>query len=210
MKRFIQYVSAFLLGTGCWCLLGLPASAHVVVQPAEVLTASVQIFTSSVPNERQSVVTSLKLLIPSGVSDVTPTQKAGWQTNVTRDSNGNSTAIIWSGGTIGIGLRDEFSFQAKVPSQATTVDWKAYQTYADGVTVSWDQQPTQEHGDDDTATVGPFSTTNVITTSSQTTQFTKVQQQTATAQTLAAWSVGIASASLVVALVAIAAAIRRR
>jgi len=73
-----------------------------------------------------------------------------------------STAITWSGGEIGAGYRDEFTFSAKTPDQPADLQWKAYQTYGDGTTVSWDQQPTSANSEDkDDATTGPFSVTKL-------------------------------------------------
>lgn len=141
--------------------LASPAFAHVVVKPAEVVSASFQTFTVSVPNEKDVAVTKVKVLIPSGVQHVSPTQKIGWTIATTKDSSGEGaavTAITWSGGTISAGLRDDFTFSAQAPSNTTELQWKAYQTYADGTTVAWDKAKAGGHDD----ASGPFSVTNVV------------------------------------------------
>ena len=72
------------------------------------------------------------------------------------------TEIIWSGGYIPAGQRDDFVFSAKVPTVATTLRWKAYQTYADGSIVSWDQDAHTTASSTEFSKLGPFSTTEVI------------------------------------------------
>lgn len=159
MKRitsFITFLSVFMIFTQT-------AFAHVLVKPGDVLTSSFQTFTVSVPNEKEEPVTNLKLLIPNGVSFVTPSVKPGWTITTEKDGEGESAivkSITWTGGSIPVGLRDDFSFSAKAPDAATTLQWKAYQTYQSGVMVSWDQDPATTE-DDDTKPVGPYSTTNV-------------------------------------------------
>ena len=137
-------------------LLGLPAlaSAHVLVSPKQVNVATDQTFTVSVPNERDVAVTKVKLALPKGLGEVTPTVHPGWTITKTGDS------IVWSGGTVPAGQRDDFSFNSQAPASAGEIDWKAYQTYADGYMVSWDQKPSGS--DDSNGTKGPYSVTNVI------------------------------------------------
>ncbi len=139
------------------------AYAHVTVKPSEVATASYQVFTVSVPNEKNIPTTSIKLLIPGSITSATPTQKAGWQiTKETETSNDttSTTSLVWDGGAIAEGTRDEFSFSAKVPDTATKLQWKAYQTYADGTVVAWDQENKEGHSH--SSDNGPFSVTQVV------------------------------------------------
>ena len=138
--------------------------AHVVVKPGEVATATYQVFTVSVPNEKDISTVSVKVVIPEGMQSVTPTNKPGWTVATEKNStnDGASVAsITWSGGEIADGLRDEFTFSAKTPDEATEMQWKAYQTYADGTVVSWDQtEDDNAHGEGTTS--GPLSVTNVV------------------------------------------------
>jgi uncharacterized protein YcnI len=136
------------------------AAAHVVVQPSQVGVASFQIFTISVPTEKDNPTIAVKLLVPPGVKEVTPTVKAGWQINAVRDSRDNVTEIDWTGGSIPPNLRDDFTFSAQAPATPTTVKWKAYQTYQDGSIISWDAAPSTS--DDATGDKGPYSVTTVI------------------------------------------------
>jgi uncharacterized protein YcnI len=148
-------------------LLPQATFAHVVVKPNETKPGAFQTFTVSVPNEKSAPTTALKLEVPAGLKHVTPTVKTGWQVVVEKEGEGEAAtvkAISWTGGIVPAGLRDDFTFSAQVPSEATTLKWKAYQTYESGV-VSWDleenQQPTTADGKPDFSTAGPLSTTKV-------------------------------------------------
>lgn len=135
------------------------AFAHVVVTPNEALTGAYETFTTSVPNEKDIPVTGLRLVIPDTIESVTPTVKPGWEIQ-TKKNGDKVTEISWTGGTIAPELRDEFTFSAHLPATSGDVKWKAYQTYQDGSVVSWDQQPSEEHGHGDEGK-GPYSTTVV-------------------------------------------------
>lgn len=144
------------------------ASAHVVVRPGDVKTGAYQTFTLSVPVERDEPTIRVKLDIPEGLASVTPTVKAGWTIQTEKHGEGEDamiTAITWTGGEIGVGYRDEFTFSAKTPDQPTDLQWKAYQTYENGTVVSWDQKPTSEEKEGSTS--GPFSVTKVASYSDQ-------------------------------------------
>lgn len=144
------------------------ASAHVVVKPAEAGVASFQTFTTGVPNEKEVAVTKLRLTIPDGLSHVSPNVKPGWTIDEVKSGSGEDakvTEITWSGGSIPVGQRDDFVFSAQVPAKPATIQWKAYQTYADGTEVAWDQTPTNT--DDDSGAKGPYSETKVVDDLSQ-------------------------------------------
>lgn len=145
-------------------LLGLSvstASAHVTVKPGEVATSTYQVFTVSVPNEKDIPTTGVRLVVPETITNVTPTQKAGWDIEVKEDGD-RTSEISWKGGEVADGTRDEFTFSAKTPAEVGSVNWKAYQTYSDGSVVAWDQEESGDgHGDEDK---GPFSVTSVVAT----------------------------------------------
>jgi uncharacterized protein YcnI len=167
--RLSKSFSKLLFGVLAACMLVLaPASttlAHVTVKPGEVATATYQVFTVNVPNEKTIPTVSVRVVIPESVTSVTPTNKPGWKVSVEKDGDGAEakvTSISWSGGKIDDGLRDEFTFSAKTPDSAGELKWSAYQTYSDGTVVSWDKEKEGDsHGEDNNS--GPFSITNVTT-----------------------------------------------
>ena len=138
------------------------ASAHAIVTPRQAGIGSFNTFTLAVPSEKPEATVAVRIIIPDGLSEVVPDVKSGWKVTTKPGQNDTVTEINWTGGSIPADLRDEFSFSAQVPATTTTLDWKAYQTYADGSVVSWDQAPAVNGDDDDNGSVGPYSTTNVV------------------------------------------------
>lgn len=149
--------------------VALPAMAfaHVVVTPNRVAIGANTMFNVSVPNEKQVAVTSVKLNIPSGVQNVQPDAVAGWDITTAHGDNNTVTSITWTG-NIPVGQREDFKFKAQAPANDTNLDWKAYQTYADGTTVNWDQNPTNDKTVKNNA--GPYSVTKVVNDLKQTTR----------------------------------------
>jgi uncharacterized protein YcnI len=184
-------------------------SAHVVVRPAEVTTASFQTFTVSVPNEKGQPNTALKVLIPQDLKHVTPTVKPGWTVAIEKDGEGENASIkslTWKDGSIPAGFREDFTFSAQAPASASEIQWKAYQTYADGNTVAWDlakdKQPTKTDGSPDFSKSGPFSVTAVTAKPTAENAATK-KSQPSTRPTL------LAGASLLLSLFAVYLASRK-
>lgn len=161
-KPMARTITVATMIMGVFALL-MPASAyaHVSVKPAEAIAGEYQTFAANVPNEKEISVTALRLVVPTDVKSVTPTAKQGWEIT-TKKTGENVTEIIWSGGTIDAGLRDEFTFSAKVPADEGSIIWKAYQTYQDGSIVAWDQEPADDHSHDSKDEAkGPYSVTSV-------------------------------------------------
>lgn len=155
--------------------------AHVSVKPNQVGVGSFQTFSVGVPVEKDVATTQVRVVIPEGLEHVTPNVKPGWTIETVKQTTamGNRgmgmgmhaddtvTEIIWRGGRIPAGQRDDFFFSAKVPATPTSLAWKAYQTYTDGTVVAWElgsnePQPTGPDGAPDFSTVGPASMTKVI------------------------------------------------
>jgi uncharacterized protein YcnI len=155
-RIFATYLAIF---AGTFLSLGGVAAAHVAVKPGQVGVAAFQTYNVSVPVEKDIPTTALKLLVPAGVKEVAPTVKPGWQINVVRNTGGEATEINWTGGEIPAGFRDDFSFSAQAPDKAVDLKWKAYQTYADGSVVAWDQPPGISN---ESADKGPYSITKVV------------------------------------------------
>ena len=183
-----------VLGGLIIAFIPVTAFAHVVVTPNQAGVGQELLFNVSVPNEQQTSVVAVKLLMPRDVTSVTPTTKDGWTITTTSNGNGHDpevTAINWSG-TIPVGQRQDFSFSAQVPGNATELNWKAYQTYADGTVVHWDQKPTgsdDAHGD-----AGPYSVTHVVN------DLAPTPTGANTSTSLGPITLGIASIALFIAL----------
>lgn len=179
-----------------------PVSAHVTVKPAEVVTAGYQTFTVNVPNERGVPVTSVKVVMPRGIEGPMPTQQAGWTITLDKEGEKTVTAITWSGNEIPDGMRGEFSFSAKVPDEETAIAWKSYQTYADGMVVSWDRESEGGHGEGD-ATSGPFSVTKVVSETDADAAVRKAQQEAQSAQASTRMALYSSITAVILGLIAI-------
>jgi len=146
-------------------VLTTSAWAHVVVTPKQAGIGSWLTFNVSVPNEKDVATTEIKLIVPPGMGEVTPTVKAGWTVVVEKDSAGHASAIVWRG-TLPTGFRDDFTFSGQAPSQPGELDWKAYQTYQGGIVVGWDADPASSDAKDPEAmekmNKGPYSVTKVV------------------------------------------------
>lgn len=164
MKKLIS-----LSITAIGLLVAVNVSAHVVVKPATAGIGAYQIFTMGVPSEKPVATVGLRLVLPDGLNSVTPNVKPGWKVEVKTQATGKKITdedgmetdemkpveIDWTGGSVPAGQRDEFSFQSQAPATPTTLTWKAYQTYADGSVVAWDQTP-------GTDVKNPYSKTSIV------------------------------------------------
>jgi uncharacterized protein YcnI len=161
----ISSLQLFVLATTFFCLSGI-ASAHVVVNPKEVGVGKRLNFVVSVPTEENVPTISVRLLIPEGMASVRPNVKPSWNIQLKKEGTGEDAKvveIIWSGGKIPAEQRDEFVFSAQAPAAATTLVWKAYQTYANGTIVAWDADPkTIPAGEHNHSELKPWSETKVI------------------------------------------------
>lgn len=185
------------------------ASAHVTVSPKQVLTAERVTFAVSVPNEHDTPVVAVRLIIPDGLGSVRPHAKTGWDVEVVKVGEGENTSateIKWvsSGGMVPVNLKDDFLFGAKTPENSTDLKWKAYETYADGTVVAWEQEPSEESGNK------PYSVTQVVTEKEASASSQQADTAAGSAKTAASRALYIAIAAVILALVGIALATRRK
>lgn len=156
MKKSLAIISALTI-------FGLTLTnsvfAHVSINPTEMTPGS-QLFTFRVPNEQGEATVAVKVEVPDGV-DVTGVKSlTGWThqekheevmqkpqgfqlvpqvfADHPAEETGRITEITWTGGKIMPGEYAEFSLSAKYTGEPKELNWKTYQTYADGDTVPWD------------------------------------------------------------------------
>lgn len=193
--------------------LGGVASAHVTVKPADVQAGAYQVFTVSVPVEKNQPTVAIKLQMPEAITSATPTVKSGWTVDVEKEGTGEDAivkSITWSGGEIGTGMRDEFSFSVKTPDNPTDLQWKAYQTYEDGTVVSWDQKPADGHGEAEGENTGPFSVTKVAAGTAQDAALEHIEEDVHSAKQTADWALYLSIGGVVLGLMAFTLATRQK
>src|SRR5207249_3731710 len=84
------------------------ALAHAVVSPNQVGVAKFQTFSLGVPSEKDSNTVAVRLLIPQGLTYVTPNVKLGWKIDIKKQGTGENAVvneIDWTGGSVPVGLR---------------------------------------------------------------------------------------------------------
>lgn len=112
-------------------------SAHIGVLPDQVPPESNQTFTVRVPNEKDEPTVKVRVEIPAGLIVSRFQPKSGWTREVERDAQQRITGVTWSGGQIGAGEYEDFTFLARTPKETGTLTFKNYQTYQSGETVEW-------------------------------------------------------------------------
>jgi uncharacterized protein YcnI len=124
------------------CVFAPGAYGHAVVQPTSSRPAEQQIYTLTVPNERDSDIVSVSLQVPPDIDSLLVEEKPGW--NVRLEREGDRVAVVrWSGGRIAGDQYDAFRFIARNPVQAGELEWKVVQQYTDA-TDRWIGPPDSE------------------------------------------------------------------
>lgn len=205
-KIFLKTLTATGLA---FFLLSSYVSAHVVVSPKQVSTSERTTFSVSVPNEHDTPVVAVKLIIPEGVSSVRPHAKQGWKIEIIKSGEGDNAIvneIEWSsdGADIPVDLKDEFLFSAKAPDINTELIWKAYETYADGRVVNWDQAPSDKEDNK------PYSVSKVSTDSDQENIITETEEATLNATNKANRAIYLGVLGIAVGLIGIFFATRKK
>ncbi|MEC0249489.1 YcnI family protein [Paenibacillus chitinolyticus] len=116
------------------------ASAHVTVNPAEATAGSYQKFTVRVPTEKDVPTTKIEVKFPVDAVSVSRFEpKPGWKYEIAKDGADKITGVTWTAENGGLTKTEfgEFNMQGKVADNATSIVWKAYQTYQDGSVVEW-------------------------------------------------------------------------
>ena len=140
-------------------LTALPALAHVTVNSPGATQGSFGVLTFRMPNEMDNAnATELKVQLPADqpLASVSVKPEPGWAYTVTRaklpqpvtDDDGNQvtdyvSVIDWKATAGGIKPGEYAEFQLSVGPlpKASSMTFKALQTYSDGQIVSWIEQP---------------------------------------------------------------------
>jgi uncharacterized protein YcnI len=132
---------AILVAAAC-CAATPAAQGHAVIQPNASRPAEQQVYTLTIPSERDSDVVSVSLQVPDEIDSVLVEKKPGWRVALQRE--GDRIAIVrWAGGRIAPDHYDAFRFIARNPVRGGALDWKVIQRYTDA-TDRWIGPPDSE------------------------------------------------------------------
>jgi uncharacterized protein YcnI len=123
-----------------WAALCAPAVGHAIVSPPVVEPSTAQVFTLSVPTEREDrTTTSIELTVPTGFAIDSFAPARGWRRKVSSTGSGEGavvTKVTWTGGNVPTGEDAIFQFNASA-SEARTYTFEVRQTYDDLNVVDW-------------------------------------------------------------------------
>jgi uncharacterized protein YcnI len=124
-------------------VLGVPAAAlaHARVSPAVSLSGQLQLYSLTVPTEKENAATTkVVLTVPQGFGiDSFVPPPAGWTQTVKSSGSGEEAVVqqvTWIGGRTPTGQDSMFQFLAQ-PSKPGTYTFQVRQTYSDGSIVDW-------------------------------------------------------------------------
>jgi uncharacterized protein YcnI len=144
VKKIFTLFTMLMLFT---CLFTGLASAHVTVFPKEAVQGSYEKFTVRVPTEKDVPTIKVEIKIPETVEISRTMPLAGWTSEFTKDANGKIISVLWTTTANGLTSTEfgEFSMQGKIDKAATSIVWKAIQTYKDSSIVEWAGDEKSEH-----------------------------------------------------------------
>ena len=123
-----------------WAALCAPALGHAVISPPVVEPATLQVFTLSVPTEREDrATTSIELTVPKGFAIDSFAPARGWRRKVSSTGSGEGAVVnkvTWTGGNVPTEEDAVFQFNASA-SAAQTYTFQVRQTYDDETVVDW-------------------------------------------------------------------------
>jgi uncharacterized protein YcnI len=132
--------SALLATLAAALVLAGSAAAHAHVSPSVGLSNADQVFTVSVPTEKEGLTTTgIELTPPSGFEIDAFLDAPGWRREVHTTGSGEDTEITgvtWSGGAVPHDDAAIFQFIGSAES-AQSYAFKVRQTYSDGTVVDW-------------------------------------------------------------------------
>ena len=138
--RRVRRVPVAVLAAVAVLVPAAPAFGHAVVSPPVVESGALQVFTLSVPTEREErTTTEIELTVPKGFAIDSFAPARGWKRKVASTGSGETAVVntvTWTGGSVPTGEDAVFSFNATA-STSQTYTFKVRQTYDDEAVVDW-------------------------------------------------------------------------
>ena len=116
------------------------ASAHARISPSVSLSNELQLYSLTVPTEKEGkTTTKIVLSVPTGFSIDSFVPSPGWKRVEQSTGSGENTVIqkvTWTGGHVPTEEDSFFQFLGE-PSKSGTYTFHVQQTYSDGSLVDW-------------------------------------------------------------------------
>lgn len=120
--------------------LASSAFAHATVSPAVSLANKLQLYSLTVPTEKENVTTTkVALTVPKGFGIDSFVASPGWTRQVQQTGAGEDAVVqrvTWTGGHTPTGGDSLFQFLAQ-PASTGSYAFQVQQTYSDGAIVNW-------------------------------------------------------------------------
>jgi uncharacterized protein YcnI len=130
-----------MLAAVIFAIAAAQAQAHAVVSPPVAQKGVLQVFTLSVPTEKENATTTkIEMHVPPGFAiDSFAPPPPGWKRSVQQTGSGDSAVVqtvTWSGGRTPSEEDSVFMFNASAP-KSQDYTFHVVQTYSDGSVVDW-------------------------------------------------------------------------
>jgi periplasmic copper chaperone A len=154
LKAIGRVIGVFLAAA---LLIAPAASAHITVQPEELVAGDFARMDVRVPNERDNAsTTKVVVQMPPGFLFVSSEPVPGWKIETKmrkldkpveqfgEQITEEVDTVTISGGEIGPGQFQDFGLSVGVPDRSGSLTFKAIQTYSNGEVVRWIGPPDSE------------------------------------------------------------------
>jgi uncharacterized protein YcnI len=132
--------TSLVLAVAALAIGAAQAQAHAVISPPVAKKGVLQVFTLSVPTEKEGATTTkIELDVPAGFSIDSFAPVAGWKRQVQSKGSGEEAVVqkvVWTGGKTPTEEDSVFQFNASAP-KSQSYKFRVEQTYSDGSVVDW-------------------------------------------------------------------------
>jgi uncharacterized protein YcnI len=132
--------TSLVLAVAALAIGAAQAQAHAVISPPVAKKGVLQVFTLSVPTEKEGATTTkIELDVPAGFSIDSFAPVAGWNRQVQSKGSGEEAVVqkvVWTGGKTPTEEDSVFQFNASAP-KSQSYKFRVEQTYSDGSVVDW-------------------------------------------------------------------------
>ncbi len=140
-----------------------PALAHIHAEPHEAQAGSIETIGFTIEHGCEgSPTTAVEVLLPAGVSDVTPEPFDGW--TIRTDTTDEGDVVIYEDGSLADGQAGTFEITMTLPATPDTTVWFPMVQHCDVGELRWIEIPVEGEDEPDSPAPGVFLVGPVATT----------------------------------------------